>query len=135
MQIKDVMTQPAVTCTVDAPLTDVAGMMAAANCNVVLVVDAFGQLTGMLTDHDIYLAGLNYEKPLNEIQAGDVVARHVFSCRMDDGVDSVARLMSDLHISRLPVTDDYGEPVGMLSLYDVARAIAPLSRPSLRPAV
>jgi CBS-domain-containing membrane protein len=50
------------------------------------------------------------------------MAKHVFSCGIDDELESVERTMSEHQIRRMPVIDDQGHPVGIVSLNDLARA-------------
>jgi len=43
--------------------------------------------------------------------------------RLEDSVDEVRRQLTENHISHLPVVDENGGVVGIISFYDVARTV------------
>ena len=54
----------------------------------------------------------------------DAMSRNVVSVRRDQPLDEVARLMLDAHIHRLPVVDDAGKLVGLVTTLDIVRLLA-----------
>jgi CBS domain-containing protein len=57
------------------------------------------------------------------LSAADIMTRDVVSARPDDAVAQVAKLMSDRGISAVPVCDEAGRPLGMLSEGDLMRPL------------
>ena len=123
MRVKDLMSQPAYSCNVDQPLQAAAQIMWEHDCGIVPVVDHEGHLTGVITDRDICMAALFQHHRLSEIAVKNVMATDVATCRQTDQVIDAEHLMSLRQVHRLPVVDEDGTPVGMLSLSDVARRI------------
>jgi len=121
MRIKDVMTHPPVTCRTDMHMDAVVRLMSEFDCGMVVLVDRAGRLAGVITDRDVCLAMLKYGQTLADTRISDVVENQVFSCGADDRLESAIGLMRDLLIRRMPVTDDAGIPIGVLSIDDVAR--------------
>jgi predicted transcriptional regulator len=75
---------------------------------------------GFLTDRDICMAAYTQGKPLAELQVEGAMARKVVSCASDDDLRSAAQLMRDNGKRRLPVVNQDGTLVGLLSLDDLA---------------
>lgn len=56
--------------------------------------------------------------------AADLMSSPALTIGRDDSVSSAARLMHDRHVKRLPVVDDEGRVVGILSRVDVLSVFA-----------
>lgn len=121
MQIKDLMSHPAVTCPTSATLDHAARLMWECDCGVVPVVDGKGHLTGVLTDRDICMAAYTQGRRLNDISVTTAMAKHVIALRGEDTLDSAEHLMADNQIRRLPVLDRDDHVIGVVSLNDIAR--------------
>jgi len=119
MRIHDIMSCPAVTCPIDAALDAAARLMWEFDCGLVLGVGDDGRLAGVVTDRDICLAAYMHRKPLHLIPVARTMAKPVISVRGDDDVRAAEHLMRDNHIRRLPVIDDEGRPVGVVSVDDL----------------
>jgi CBS domain-containing protein len=83
------------------------------------VVDG-GRLVGIITDRDIAIRYVARVEP----QTGWAVARYMTSpvlcCHETQTVEEAAAIMADHQIWHLPVLDDVGGLVGLLSLGDIA---------------
>lgn len=84
----------------------------------VLVVDDAGRLAGAVAIVELLRA--SPERPLSEVAAGEVQAVHP-----DADLPDVARLMSDFKLAALPVLDDAGRPVGLVTVDDVLELVIP----------
>lgn len=87
-----------------------------------LVVMENGKMVGLLTDHAIVRGLSQAHCNLCNTQVRDVMIANPISGHLDDTVDLVRRVMTDNHISHLPVCDDNGL-AGIISFYDVARTV------------
>jgi CBS domain-containing protein len=78
------------------------------------------RVVGMITDRDIAVRGVAEGKgpecSVRELMSDDVVC-----IREDDDVQSVASMMSDAQVRRLPVLDGNDQLIGMISIGDLAR--------------
>jgi CBS-domain-containing membrane protein len=50
------------------------------------------------------------------------MVKQVYSCHEDVEIDAIERTMRQHQIRRMPVIDDQGHPLGIISLADLARA-------------
>ena len=123
MRVTDLMSQPVYSCHVDQHLQAAAQIMWEHDCGIVPVVDHEGHLAGVITDRDICMAALFQHHRLSEIAVEKVMAKDVATCRLTDQVIDAEHLMSLRQVHRLPVVDEDGTPLGILSLSDVARRV------------
>jgi len=121
MQVKECMSAPVrVARTVDR-LDAAARAMWDGDCGFCPVVDAAGQLVGVLTDRDLCMAAYTQGRPLAEIPVGAAMARSVRACRPEDTLATVLQTMAQIQVHRLPVIDARGVVVGVVSLSDLLR--------------
>ncbi len=88
------------------------------NIGSVLIVDA-GRLVGIFTERDL-LAMVSRGAPLDK-PLSDVMTRNVVTVKPDDPIVKVVCKMLEHNIRHVPVVDDKGAPLGMISARDVLR--------------
>jgi len=116
-QLREFMHTPLFACSPSATLAAVAREMETHNVGSLVVTDDDDRILGMITDRDIALAigrGSTPDTPVDRVSTHSVVT-------IGSGADvhDAAALMGSKGVWRLPVTDDGGRPVGMVSLNDV----------------
>jgi CBS domain-containing protein len=121
MNIEQIMSQPVASCRERDSLHTAAQLMWEHDCGAVPVLDHEGKLIGMVTDRDICMATFTQGKAPQDICVADVMSKQVFACHPGDSLESAELLMSEKQIRRLPVVNGSREPLGMLSLNDIAR--------------
>ena len=121
MLARDLMTTPARTCRVTAPLSEAAKTMLDESCGCVPIVDTNGRVVGILTDRDICLAVATRHERTADIPVREVMTSRVFTCGPDDPIDSAILTMKDHRVRRLPVVDVEGRLQGVLSADDLVR--------------
>ena len=126
MQVKEIMATAVATGSFDGRLNDVAQIMWDRDLGSVPIVDGEGRLAGIITDRDVCMAAYTQGHALHEIPVARVMATHVLVCHIDDSVDTAEQLMREGQVRRVPVIDNDGRPVGVVSLSDLARAAAHL---------
>ncbi len=124
MRLKEVMNQPVVTCPESGTLDQAARLMWEFDCGVVPIVDDGGRVTGVVTDRDICIAAYTQGRPLATIPVTTAMARAVVVGRADQTVEQGEALMREHQIRRLPVLDNDGTLVGIVSMNDLAREAA-----------
>ncbi len=124
MKIANLIHRDVTTCSVHDQLDHAAKLMWDRDIGCLPVVDDQGQIRGIITDRDLCMAAYTRGAPLQAIPVSEVMSQHVFSCSPADDVHQVERAMSKHQIRRIPVIDDQGHPIGMVSLNDLARAAA-----------
>ncbi len=100
-----------------------------------------GRVIGVLSEADILtLAGMKREHTFKDIlrnvlgepvparkngnKVEDVMSFPPLTAKADDDVGDVAKILDDRRIKRLPVVDDDGKLVGIISRADIVRSIA-----------
>jgi len=85
----------------------------------------------MVTDRDICMAALACRKLLSQIPVMTAASRRMYAVRTVDTLDCAHELMCKHRVRRLPVTDDGGHLIGILSLADLVRAARSCGEPGL----
>jgi CBS domain-containing protein len=123
MRVSELMHTPAVTCTPDETVGAVARLMAARNVGSVVVIDAVGEVAGIVTDRDITIRGVAQGRS-GDLPVEIVMTRSVAT--VDPGADiaDAAATMMKRRVRRLPVVDQRGKAHGVVTLDDVMRNVA-----------
>jgi len=145
MQIKDVMTGKVITVTTADSVEKCAKLLQENEISGLPVVDEEGKIVGMITEGDLIrrasrieapgyleiLGGLIYlgspNKFVDELQramaleAGKMMSKDVVSIKPGESLERAATLMVKNNVNRLPVIDDDGELVGIVSRRDIMK--------------
>jgi CBS domain-containing protein len=124
MKVRELMTAEVWSCRPPDTLNDVARTMWDEDVGSVPVVDTKRHVVGFVTDRDVAMACYLQGKLLSEIHVVDVMSRQVVACGAEDTVEFAERTMDSHHLRRLPVIDDDGRLVGLISRTDLARLAA-----------
>lgn len=124
MRIEQLMTKPAITCSTNDTLNTAAQLMWEHDCGAIPVVDEGGRLAGIVTDRDICMATYTRGSAPQAIPVTTAMSRDVCSCAVGDSVETAEQLMRERRIRRIPVVDEAGRPIGLLSLNDITRSAA-----------
>lgn len=124
MRIQQIMSMPAITCSSRDSLSRAASLMWEYDIGIVLVVEEGSRLVGVITDRDICMAAYTKGKPLEAISVSTAMAHEVFSVHPGDSLETVERLMKAKQVRRVPVVNDEGQPIGLLSINDIVRRAA-----------
>lgn len=144
MQARDIMTRGVVTVRPDTPLLDIAGALITHRISGVPVVDAAGQVVGIISEGDLYRRPeLGTERPRRRWiefftsnaalardyvhthghKAADVMSRRVVQVPPDTPVSDIADIFERRNIKRVPVVDG-GRLVGIVSRSNLVQALA-----------
>ena len=119
MKARDIMTKDPRVVTPETPVQEAARLMKSEDTGVLPVVEAAGsrRLVGMITDRDIAIRVV--AEGMSSAQVRDAMTPNVKSCRPDDAVKDVLQAMADAQVRRIPIVDDGGMVVGIVSQADV----------------
>src|SRR5713101_5672906 len=124
MKVAELMVEEVTACSPDDALNRAAQIMWENDCGCVPVVDRAARLIAMLTDRDVCMAAYTRGGTLKDIRVSAAMSSELFACRPGDDLLDAHKMMRERQVRRIPVSDDTGRLVGILSLNDVARAIA-----------
>ena len=123
VRIADLMSKDARSCGPQQDLAAAARLLWTGDCGVLPVVTGpERKVVGMLTDRDICMAAWTQGRALADIPVEVAMANQVVSCGPDEDACEVLARLRDSHVRRLPVVDEAGQLLGVVSLVDFARA-------------
>jgi len=122
MNVEAIMTKEVKCCTSDATLARAAQLMWEKDCGCMPVCDREGRVIGMITDRDICMSAWTKGRALQELRVDGAMARAVVSCRAQDPVTIAETKMQEHQLHRLPVLDENGRLLGIVSLADIVRS-------------
>lgn len=142
--VREVMTRPVVSVAPATALSALMDLLIDQQVRAVPVVDAHGQVVGIVSDGDVLargegparlrvLAQLDAEALAAQLAAlrqsgrtaAEVMTSPVVTVREDEALAHATQVMIRRGLKRLPVVDQGGRLVGMLSRVDVLRTVAP----------
>ena len=121
MKAKDLMTTDVKTCTSDTTVAEAAALMWEGDCGILPVVDD-GELTGVVTDRDMYIALATQNARASQLRVGAVATKAPATCVPEDDVQAVLATMKHVRVRRLPVVGFGGRVLGILSMNDILLA-------------
>lgn len=124
MKIETLMTSDVRTCRANDSLSAAAQAMWEGDLGCLPVVDDSKGVVGILTDRDVLMASHLRGAPLWTIAVSEAMASVVFHVSPSDSVEDVLARMQSLQVRRLPVVNKDGELVGIVSLGQLACAVA-----------
>ena len=126
MNISDLMSKDPCTVTPDTPVSEAARLMKEEDVGMVPVIERVGgaetrgRLVGVITDRDIAIRTVA-EGRASDSPVRDVMSSGVRTATPDDSVESVMELMGREQVRRVPIVDERGSLVGVVSQADLAR--------------
>lgn len=118
-RVGDLLTRGPVTTSLTATVKDAAAAMSSAGVSSILVV-ADGELRGIVTDRDlrnrVLAVGLSPDSEVQSVMTPEPVTLPTDALAFEALLEMVSR---DIH--HLPVVDDSGRPVGLMSTTDLVR--------------
>jgi len=125
VKVQDIMTRNPRAVTPESSARDAARIMKDEDVGIVPVVMDEGsrRLVGVITDRDIAIRmvadGGAADSRVSDVMSGDRLA----TCRLDEDVDDVMDAMATEQLRRIPIVDERGSLVGIVSQADVVRKV------------
>jgi CBS domain-containing protein len=129
--VADAMTTRIHACKSSERLDRVAKIMWEHGCSEVPVVDDDGFLITMLSDRDVCLCAYTQGKALAQIPVTCAAPDPIQVVRTEDSLDFAHELMRKRHVRCLPVLENTGRLIGLLSISDIIRATSLQGEPRL----
>jgi CBS domain-containing protein len=154
MQAKDIMTRRVITVTEASSVADVANALLEHGISAVPVVDASGDLLGIVSEGDLMHraeAGTGRRRAWwlalftdadaaaaefvreHSRQVGDIMTRHVITASPETPIAEIADLLESNRIKRVPIVEN-GKLVGIVSRANLVQALSKAPRASEAPA-
>jgi CBS domain-containing protein len=120
MKISDIMAREFETVAAEATIEGAAQIMAELDVIALPVTDQ-DQLVGILTERDITIRVVAAGRAPAETKVAEVMSSDVFSCRLDDAAEAIAREMGQRKLRQAPVLDETGRLTGLVTLAALKR--------------
>jgi CBS-domain-containing membrane protein len=139
MTVQDVMTRGVVVVGERAGFRDVVGLLRKHHLSALPVVDGSGRVVGVVSESDLYLKQAEplrhrlapllrrHRQRLNQSKAAGATVAQLMTTpavtiRPDQSLTEAATRMYQHGVKRLPVVDDTGAPVGIVTRGDLLKA-------------
>ncbi len=147
MQAKEIMTSPVFTVSPDTPVAQIARLLREKHISGTPVVDDAGKLVGIVTEIDlikrharvhfpVYLPFLDsliflesprrYQEDVRRVlgtTAEEIMTRSVQTATPETDIEDIATLMVEERANPIPVVDESGTLVGIVSHTDIVRLV------------
>ncbi|MCH5143994.1 CBS domain-containing protein [Desulfovibrio sp. UIB00] len=136
MPVQNWMTTDVVSVGPDTSLLKVGKLMKDHHIRRIPVVDENGQVIGIISDRDVRDASPSKATTLDmyemhyllaELKAKNIMTAKPITVKPTDTVEQAALIMLDNKVGGLPVVDDSGKLVGIISDHDVFKALVDIT--------
>jgi CBS domain-containing protein len=119
--VQTLMSSPPVVIPSTAAIEEAVGLMWDRKVGSVLVINEQGKLVGIVTERDIIFAAarsmIGKRRPVS-----DIMAKNLVTTSLGEGLTFALEKMRQANVRHLPVMDERGNPLGLLSVRDVLDA-------------
>jgi CBS domain-containing protein len=124
MRAKDLMNTDIVTIREDASVSQLCDVMQAAHANGLPVLNAQGELVGVVTEDDILYGTMGvFDKNGSTVLVRDIMTSPAICATEDTDVVELSRMLWRMRIHRIPIVLE-GRVSGVVTALDVVRAVA-----------
>ncbi len=121
MKVRDYMSNEVFSCTPSTSVYDAAKLMQENHVGCIPICDNENCMIGVVTDRDLVLRCIASDKNAKETPVSDIMTTNVWTCKPDDEMTNAQNKMGDEQIRRLPVVDNNGKVIGMLTIGDLVK--------------
>lgn len=123
MRVRDVMTHRPACCHRDTTVQEAARAMLTHDCGSLPVIDREhpDRVIGVVTDRDIATRAVAAGRDPAKLRVEEIMSHPVVAVEELCSVDDCIKTLEKNRVRRLPVVDQTGKVVGMVSQADIAR--------------
>ena len=123
LRVKDVMQATPLTVPADATVLQAAKVMEEQDSSVVFA-QSKGEVVGIVTERDITRRAVARGSEPNKTLVSAIMTSPIIVISPDAKIEEALRVMTGKKVRRLPVMDEKAGLTGMVSVADIARALA-----------
>ncbi len=127
---KQVMTSPVVSIDLNASMADAWKLFHRKRFRHVPVVTAEQRIVGILSDRDLWREAAGIHKnpgaeslPLSDLTVQDIMTDRVLTAHPDTEIRTIARVLFEERIGAMPIVNESGTPVGIMTRSDILRTV------------
>lgn len=123
MKVRDVMTHRPACCHRDTTVQEAARAMLTHDCGSLPVIDRDhpDRVIGVITDRDITLRAVAAGRDTATMRVEEIMSHPVIAVEELCSVDDCVKTLEKNQVRRLPVIDQTGRVIGVVSQADIAR--------------
>ncbi|WP_448188849.1 CBS domain-containing protein [Azospirillum sp. sgz301742] len=106
----------------NSTLEDAARLLTDKRIGAVVVRDKRGKLVGILSERDIVRAIADHGEDALQDKVEDLMTKEVRTCTPKDSIKDLMQMMTMRRHRHVPVCNDVGDLVGIVSIGDVVKA-------------
>lgn len=114
--------KPLVSARVGQTVNDAVTLMTGADIGAVLVLDDLGRIAGIFTERDCLQKVTRPCRDPCATPLSDVMTTSVRFARPEQTIEECLRLMTERYFRHLPVLDEQGKILGIISIGDLVKA-------------
>lgn len=127
MPLHDLCQRNVVTINPQASVVEAARLMKEKHVGDLIVIDAHEyppRPIGIVTDRDIVTMVVAADIATESVTVSDIMARRLATARVEDDLQDVTRKMREAGVRRMPIVDDHGSLVGIVSIDDIYQRLS-----------
>ena len=102
-------------------IRDALAILARHNFGALVVINSSNKPVGIISERDIVRLAAKNENCFS-IPVGEVMTKNVITGLRQDELRAVANTMTEKRIRHLPIVDEQGELIGIISIGDIVKA-------------
>jgi CBS domain-containing protein len=125
MNAAELMTPTPTCCQPQHTIVEVAEVMKREDVGLIPITeDGTNKLIGVLTDRDIVLKVVAEERDPSGTAVSEVMTGAPIACQEQDTIENVMQQMAAHQVRRIPIVDNAGAIIGIVSQADIATRLA-----------
>jgi len=120
MQVREILSKEVYSAGPSSKLHEVAQLMLRHNIGAVPVCDQNNRLVGIITDRDLAIECCTSQVDVRNAEVREFMTHNPITAHPDWDMKQVCEAMAREQVHRLPVVDNDGKLVGIISLGDLA---------------
>lgn len=122
MKAQDIMARNPSSVTPDTSAQEAARLMQREDVGVLPVVESgSNRLVGVVTDRDLAIRVVAEARDATQSRVQDAMSSNLKTAKPDDSVDDIMDVMGREQVRRIPIVNERGELLGIVSQADIVR--------------
>ncbi|WP_337861955.1 CBS domain-containing protein [Nitrososphaera sp.] len=118
--VRDIMTKEIVTIDADKSALEAARLMTERGISSLFIVKD-GNPVGIVSERDFIKKICAKELPVAQVKVGDIMSKILTTASPDTSIEVAVQRMVNHKIRRLPIVEDSGKVVGIITVTDLAK--------------
>lgn len=120
LKCRRIMAANVTTAGQESSIQEAAAILRDGDIGILPIVEEGGRLVGLLTDRDIVVRAVADGMDITSTPVGAIMTRDLYTAGPEDYVFEALRTMGEKQVRRIPIVEDDGSLVGIISMADIA---------------